>query len=227
MFIDDWFEKDFYQKLPLGYHAKHTFGQVFWTHAYYPHEDLKLWRPVLDPNEKTQTLATTFRIESAGQDAFRRSYPLANPSLKSEEEFLVIRAKRRPVILIQNEPPLSGVDNRGFSGKFHRKRCLVAQVYSLVDSVTERPKFNPAIIDRIREMEFPELLFLPRLPGLFKVESMLRLDEIQSVFVSHLEPTEHSLGNELRDVLKSQIEFLSTSNPSGYFAELREALRAD
>ena len=44
MFIDEWFGDNFYKKLPLGYHnpANFRFGQVFRTHAYYPHEDLEL-----------------------------------------------------------------------------------------------------------------------------------------------------------------------------------------
>jgi hypothetical protein len=39
MFIDEWFGA-YYKKLPLGYHneASFCFGQIFWTHAYYPHE---------------------------------------------------------------------------------------------------------------------------------------------------------------------------------------------
>jgi hypothetical protein len=39
MFIDEWFDKDFYKQLPLGYHtqANFAFAQFFWTHAYYPH----------------------------------------------------------------------------------------------------------------------------------------------------------------------------------------------
>jgi len=42
MFIDEFFSEQFYRKLPLGYHANFSFGQFFWTHAYYPHENLEL-----------------------------------------------------------------------------------------------------------------------------------------------------------------------------------------
>ncbi len=40
MFIDEWFG-DFYKKLPLGCHnpANFRFGQVFWTYAYYLHDN--------------------------------------------------------------------------------------------------------------------------------------------------------------------------------------------
>ena len=51
MFIDEWFGDNFYKKLPFGYHnpANFCFGQVFWTHAYYPHENLEFWRPGTGP----------------------------------------------------------------------------------------------------------------------------------------------------------------------------------
>jgi hypothetical protein len=54
MFIDEWFGDDFYQKLPLGFQnpAGFVFGQMFWTHAYYPHENLDSgarYRTLLSP----------------------------------------------------------------------------------------------------------------------------------------------------------------------------------
>jgi hypothetical protein len=48
-------------------------------------------------------------------------------------------------------------------------------------------EFNPTLIDRVRKMEFPELMFLPRKPGFLEVDSFLRLDEMQSGFRPHLE----------------------------------------
>jgi hypothetical protein len=84
MFIDEWFAGAFYKKLPLGYHneANFCFGQIFWTHAYYPHENLDLWRPIPDPAEPTKTIASQFRITAAGQDAFKRGYLCTRRSLK-------------------------------------------------------------------------------------------------------------------------------------------------
>ena len=127
MFIDEWFGDNFYKKLPLGYHnpANFCFGQMFWTHAYYPHENLELWRPVPDPAEPTKTIASQFRITAAGKDAFSRSLPLHVPRLETNEEFIVVRAKVRPVILIQTELPLAGVDNKGYRGRIQRHRPLI------------------------------------------------------------------------------------------------------
>lgn len=226
MFIDEWFGETFYKKLPLGYHddANFCFGQVFWTHAYYPHENLELWRPVMDSTEPTKTIASQFRITAAGQDAFKRTLPLQVPRLETNEEFIVVRAKVRPVILIQTELPLAGVDNRGFRGRIQRRRTLVAQVFGLADSATREPQFNPAFVDRVRKMEFPHLMFLPEKAGVFAVDSMLRLDETQSVFVPHLDAKQFSLGDEVAAILRHQLSFLQTQIGPNEYTDLREFL---
>jgi len=75
MYVDEWFKDDFFKKLPLTYHSQFCFGQIFRTHAYYPHENLELWRPILDPSEQTKTIASQFHIEAAGKDASEEEYP--------------------------------------------------------------------------------------------------------------------------------------------------------
>ena len=222
MFIDEFYDP-FYQQLPVGCsnEANFKFGQFFKVHAYYPHENLELWRPVPDPNEQTKTIATSFRIVPAGQDAFRRSLPLHTPKLETNEEFLVIRAKTRPVILIQTERPLAGVFNHGFRGKIQRRRVLVAQVYGLHDVKTGRQEFNPSFIERVRKLEFPQLVFLPQQAGLFRVDSLLRLDEAQSVFVPQMEPTQFAFCQDVEALLRAQLLFLATGESTAY-TELRE-----
>src|SRR5208283_2240016 len=226
MFIDEWFGDKFYKKLPLGYHnpAKFCFGQMFWTHAYYPHENLELWRPVLDSTEPTKTIASQFRITAAGKDAFNRSLLLHVPRLETNEEFIVVRAKTRPVVLIQTELPLAGVDNRGFRGRVQRHRTLVAQVFGLADSATREPQFNPTLVDRVRKMEFPQLMFLPEKAGVFAVDSILRLDETQSVFVPHLDAKQFCLGDEVAAMLRNQLAFLQTQIGPNEYTDLRECL---
>lgn len=117
MFIDEWFNKDFYRELPLNFHNEFVFGQLFSTHAYYPHENLELWRPVPNPGEPTKTIASKFQLQAAGNDAFKRLYPLQAPKLETNEEFLVIRAKKRPVVLLQAGSILNETDNKGFRGR--------------------------------------------------------------------------------------------------------------
>jgi len=224
MFIDEWFDDNFYKKLPLGYHSQFCFAQFFWTHAYYPHEHLELWRPILDPNEQTKTIASAFHIVAAPQDAFRRNIPLHVPKLETNEEFLVVRAKRRPVILVQPEISLSAVQNQGYRGRIERRRCLVAQIFGLADSKTGQAEFNPSFVDRVRKMEFPQFMFLPQRPGLLEIDSLLRLDELQSVFTPHLEATQYCLGEEASKVLRGQLAFLAAGVRLSDYTDLRELL---
>lgn len=73
-------------------------------------------------------------------------------------------------------------------------------------------------------MEFPQFIFLPQKAGLLKVDSLLRLDELQSVFTPHLDATQYSLGNDLTEILRGQIAYhLLGTGPSDY-TELREML---
>jgi len=224
MFIDEWFGEDFYKKLPLGYYTQFSVGQFFWTHAYYAHENLELWRPIPDPSEPTKTIASAFQIVAAPADSFHRTIPLASPKLETNEEFIVIRAKRRPVLLVIPEAPPWGIDNRGYRGKVQRRRCVVAQIFGLADPRTREAQFSTSFIDRVRKMEFPQLIFLPQRPGLLDVDSILRLDELQSVFTPHLQPTQYSLGDEAATVMRAQIGFLTTNMGPNEYTELRELI---
>ncbi len=224
MYIDEWFSEGFYRKLDLDYRRHQSFGQFFWTHAYYPHEDLQIWRPIPDPAEPTKSRASAFQMVAAGQDAFRRTIPLATPKLETNEEFLVVRAKLRPVVLVIPQTPPLGVDNRGYRGKIQRPRCCVAQVFGLADPKTNEAQFSPTFVDRVRKMEFPELMFLPKHPGLLEVDSLLRLDELQSVFAPHLDPRQYALSDEAAAVLRGQIMWLVARHGPSEYTELRELL---
>jgi hypothetical protein len=100
----------------------------------------------------------------------------------------------------------------------------VGQVFGLVDSKTNRAEFNPSFVDRVRRMEFPQLMFLPARPGFVEVDSLLRLDEFQSVFTLNLEPTQLSLSDEMVGIVCGQLQFLLTRSGPTAYTELRELL---
>jgi hypothetical protein len=66
------------------------------------------------------------------------------------------------------------------------------------------------------------LLFLPKKPGLLEVDSILRLDELQSVFTPHLQAFQVVLGDDLCSALKDQLHFLITEKGPNTYTELRE-----
>jgi len=223
MFIDEFFDTGYYRELPIEERGQLKFGRICWTHAYYPHEQLQFFRPVPDPGETTRTMASKFQIEGAGSDAFHRSLPLAVPKLETNEEFLVVRAKIRPVVMIQPELPIPPTVNRGFRGRVHRNRCTVAQVFGLADPLTGRAEFSPVFVDRVRKMEYPQLMFLPKRAA-FEVDSLLRLDELQSVFTPHLDPTEFALADDVSAILLDQVQYLFTQKGPNSYTILREQL---
>ena len=73
-------------------------------------------------------------------------------------------------------------------------------------------------------MEFPQLCFLPKKAGLLEVDSLLRLDELQSVFTPHLEPTQGALGDSISTVLMGQWRLLVAGVGPSEYTELRELL---
>jgi hypothetical protein len=162
-------------------------------------------------------------LVSAGKDAFRRGLPLHVPKLETNEEFIVVRAKERPVVLVQPELEI-GFQNRGYRGRVHRRRCLVAQVFGLADVKTGQAEFSPEFVHRVRKMEYPQLLFLPKALGVLEVDSLLRLDELQSVFTPHLQPTQTAFGGYLSEILRDQLQFLITEKGPNEYTQLREMI---
>ena len=134
----------------------------------------------------------------------------------------MIRAKWRPVVLVMPEIPSLGVNNKGYHGKVQRHLSLWASI--ALHPRTNNAEFSPTFIERVRKMEFPQLMFLPARPGFLEVDSLLRLDELQSVFTPNLEPTQLALGDEVAEVLRGQLQFLIAGTGPSLYTELREML---
>jgi hypothetical protein len=184
-----------------------AFGQIFRVPAYYPHSLLYLWRPKsFDPKSG---IASDFNPSAGPKDAFSRNNPYAAPPLQTTEEFLMIRAKKRPVILIQPpDPKLATIPKITGGGKLARNLAPIALIYSAADKAGIA-KFDQAFLDRVRLLEYPQFLFIPS-GGPLTIDSVARFDELQSVDISNLEPSGYSLGDDAIAVLKSQLSFFMT-----------------
>lgn len=216
--FDDSFKKDFYSAYNLAADKKKSFGRFYNTHAYYPHEHLEFWRPsITDP---TSTSATDFRIMAAGADRFNH-LPLETPKLRNKEEFLVVKAKRRPVLMLV--PPVEIPEKRSYRGApVSRNLALVAQIYSIYSAKSGEMKFDPGFIANIRELKYPQLMFLPQHAGVINVDSILRFDECQSVFFTQLEPIPYELSETVMDVARSQFRYYFNETDDGIFSSFRE-----
>jgi hypothetical protein len=197
------------------------FGQIFTTPAYYPHQRLECWRPDnLDPRLGT---ATNFRIVTAG-DAFRRSAPYNSPQLASNEEFIALKAKKRPVILIQpSDTKLLEIRRGPHGGKIARHLGPVALIYS-AENEAGFSKFPKSFLDDVRLLKYPQFMFLPK-GGPIQRDSLARFDEIQSVTMNNLEATEWSLAADVLTILRSQLSFFLTELSAEDFLSWRSELQ--
>lgn len=201
----------------------YVFGQFFWTHSYYPHERLEVWRPE-NLDQKLHT-ARDFNPKSGLGDLFNKQVPYSFPHLKHDEEFLVLRAKKRPVMLIQ--PPdggLTGLPKTTGDLKLERHLCIVAPVFSIVDEVGSS-KMNAEVRDRIRLLQYPQFVMLPGGGGgPLQRDSIMRFDELQSVAINQLEHTGFSPVTEVLDVVRAQAAFFLTGTGGDNFLGYRSLL---
>lgn len=208
-FINELIE-NYYEELDLNYGTTFLRGQIFWTYVYYDiREDLRIWRPV--QLDDTNTSANEFKIEHAGKDAFKRKNPLTFPKLQTDEEFPVVIAKKRPVILLTPSPPLINdvFPIRG-GGKINRNLCLVAPLYSIINKISGQTKYIQEFVDRIRKLKYPHLFYIPENIAYGIRDSIGRFDSIQAAFQSQLEATRLKFNDEFLEVFEGQLEYFLT-----------------
>jgi hypothetical protein len=110
----------------------------------------------------------------------KKALPVAALSLDEGELWTAYRAKKRPCLVIGEEPP--SVDNalrRDMPKKLTSPTVLVAPYYG-VDKDGRRAGYNAPLVERIRHAEYPQFL-VDQLPIGGPKESILRFDHIQPI----------------------------------------------
>lgn len=211
----------FFEEVGSGYKGSFVRGQLFWTHICYHKEDLKYWRP--KNYDETKTHASEFIITSSTKDAFNRRSPLYAPKLQINEEFPVMIAKRRPVILVSPVPERIEISEVRGGGKINLNLCLAVPLYR-VEDVDGRAKYRTEFIDRIRKLEFPHLSFVPENKSKGIKNSICRLDRTQACFANQMDAINLKLSREVLGVFNGQIEFFMTERYGDDFQVYREVL---
>lgn len=194
----------YFSEIGDGFKSKFKRGQLFWAPVAYAPEDLQFWRPQM---EETNTSAHYFFISRSTKNAFKKDKPLVDPKLEIDEEFLVVRAKMRPIILVTPTPYEIDIKPVRGGGKINRNNCLVAPLYSIYDS-EGLEKYPTAFIDRIRKLEFPNLFFIPQKEPI--KHSICRLDSLLSITWTKLEAIDLMLGEETLKLFFQQLDFFLT-----------------
>ena len=209
IFLNDLIDS-YYCNIGTKYRSSLRPGQIVWTYFLYNYENLEFWRPY--SYDRTNTRAVSFEICSSVNGRFNRQTPLIIPRLEINEEFIVIRAKLRPAILMTLPPPEIRLPAIRGGGKVDLKLCLLAPLFSLEDP-DGKAKYNSEFVDRIRQLKYPHLFFLPKYNQIR--HSLCRFDRIFSMFKSHLEPEDLCLTGEAFDIFFSQLQCYLTDTIEG------------
>lgn len=208
-----------YEKLGPKYRQEKAIGQLCDTPILYCYENSQIWRPC--ETDVTGTHASRFEIVAAGSDAYDRELPLKAPSLSIKEEFAVVRAKRRPVVVVRLADGTSKAD-AGLSAAT-RLLPMVIPLYGVEDDLG-RQKCPPVFLERVQQLEFPEFFFLPADGAAVQKDSLLPLFRMTHAFDGHLEPRQWKLSDNILRVLLGQLGFWLSGVYTGEYANAREML---
>ena len=209
-----------YEKLGPNFKQLKVAGQICITPILYCYENTQIWRPC--QTDATGTQASRFEIVSAGHDAYDRALPLKSPPLSIKEEFSVVRAKRRPVIIIRVAKSGQG-QITGIAGSASRPLPMVLPLYSVEDLVG-RQKYPSDFLARVQQLEYPEYFFLPADGAAIQKDSLLPLFRMAHAFDGHLEPCQWKLTDEVLRILVGQVGFWLAGVYGGDYATAREML---
>src|ERR1700730_6302413 len=106
--------------------------------------------------------------------------------------------------------------------KVNKKLVTVAPCHSVVNE-KEECKTDPEFLKRVGLLEYPHFTLLPKGGALTK-DSLLRLDSIQHVFHSHLEPTQWALAPEIKQIVLGQLERILSIGSGESYVTARDIL---
>lgn len=176
-------------------------GQFFWAPALYLVGEPGRSQYVVR-NEYSQPGSDPVYRVSPMQPSGEFSLPQAPDhtlGTRSDERAVIIRAKRRPVILIST-PVSPWADFR----RRHDDSFLVAPVYSFGGDETKLA-YSATFIERVKGYFYWQLFYLPGDPGAGIREGFVRLDRIQAIHQSLLEHMPVRLGDDAQPLLHNWI----------------------
>ena len=176
-------------------------GQFFWAPALYLFGEQGRNPYVVRSAYNQSRRDYDYRV-SPMQSAREFSAPQEpDPTLgtRSDERAVILRAKRRPVILIST-PASPWSDSR----RRHDDSFLVAPVYSFGGDETKLA-YSPTFIERVKGYFYWQLFYLPGDRGAGIREGFVRLDRIQAMHQSLLEHMPVRLSDDAQPLLRNWI----------------------
>ena len=193
-------------------------GQLLWAPSLYL---LDNHRRQAVKSSYTENSGEQFRLEPADLRAeFNQQGEISHSlGLRRDERALVIRAKKRPVIII-SQPIATWIDGR----RQQEDSYLVAPVYSFEGDETKL-SYSQTFIDRVKAYMYWQLFYLPR-DGRRRIrEGFVRLDRIQAVHRELLDQMPIRLSDAVVGLLRDWIRVYMGENlqeVNGFLLEYRQ-----
>jgi hypothetical protein len=194
--------------------SKYPRGHIYWCPCCYFSRRLSILYPRgSDPYDKMPTLFETKEIDPRKFNDPPHK-PLRRPRLEAEEEFVVLRAKKRPVIVLSSKTePWKRRD-----GRIRTQCVLVAPMYSFRETDGLDWKL------RIRALAYHELFYLPGNETLGINESFVRFDRAHIVPSGWLKGKRVCLHPDALELLTEWFLFYLTGELDEFLREHRDEL---
>jgi len=206
-YFDNFFENDFYSPTE-NTTSNLECGQIAWAPVqYFLEKRIKVWRPI-DYNRE-YGIAEKFKLMDAPDDLFNHGKQIKIPvHRESKEEFLFIRAKKRPVIILNNYKPIEKIKEVRKGHRLNQDLCFLLPIYSAYDSVTNKLRFHNETIHKTRLLYYHNLFFLPEFKKCNLRESIVRVDRIFAIKTFLVEPLGYKLSDGPLEVLKELLNII-------------------
>jgi hypothetical protein len=180
-------EHPFYQVLEPAARGRHVIGQIFWIPAFTTERHLfavrtTSWDRKLPIDTARFGLRQVHHSSVGGDQDLYQQMPIPELKLKTKEDLLVKKVKRRPAILIYRE----GINTRklatycaGIGDAPEPHEHVFAPIFSLRKEENVDSDYPDIFIQQVQTGKFPELMHLPPTSRIIRNESMVAFAAMQ------------------------------------------------
>lgn len=187
-------------------------GQIYWAPSLFIEHELKAFYPRGQPPWGTEP--TLWEIRREDDSTFEHP-PLRRPELRADEAFVVLKAKRRPVIIMSSHPEVWTYR----SGQRREEVFLVIPMFSFEEDPVEFKL-------RMKALSYRELFYLAEDAVLGMEEGFARFDRSHVVAKKWLRRRGVRLSADALDVMTEWFNFFLTGKASDFIIEYRNDLQA-
>jgi len=202
----------YYESATTQEQNRYERGQIYWAPSLFIERELKVLYPRGEPPWGTEPTLWEIRPED---DSTFQHQPLRRPELRADEAFVVLKAKRRPVIIMSSHPEVWTYR----SGQRREEVFLVIPMFSFEEEDPVEFKL------RMKALSYRELFYLPEDAVLGMEEGFARFDRCHVVPKKWLRRRRVTLSADALDLMTEWFNFFLTGKASDFIIEYRNDLQ--